>query len=139
MRARGLKLILREVERLRIGSRPMRARGLKHKFCLTDEQKKRSRPMRARGLKHLEKVVQVMIGCWSRPMRARGLKPIPVNADIIEGLSRPMRARGLKQAFMVIIHPGVSVAPHAGAWVETVGQVNSYLSGVGRAPCGRVG
>ena len=55
-------------------SRPMRARGLKP---LTDEENRLielSRPMRARGLKPGGSA-SALVRTQSRPMRARGLKP----------------------------------------------------------------
>ena len=99
--------------------------------------------MRARGLKqvwHEERAARLEVaphaGAWvetgrpadasatervSRPMRARGLKhneggDIKVTAR----MSRPMRARGLKLVAAQLVVVEVVVAPHAGAWVETL-------------------
>jgi len=56
-------------------------------------------------------------------MRARGLK---LNLDKFVGvkiLSRPMRARGLKRPILQNAQDYRSVAPHAGAWIETVKEI----------------
>ena len=68
---------------------------------------------------------------WSRPARARGLKHGPSASDAMNvRASRPARARGLKHE----IGSAASVAPRAGAWIETLSQrVRSC-----RAPRGRV-
>ncbi|MFH1674265.1 MAG: hypothetical protein ABIF87_12680, partial [Pseudomonadota bacterium] len=54
----------------------------------------------------------------SPPMRGRGLKPADVRAAI-QGMSPPMRGRGLKLRQDTIYFRLISVAPHAGAWIET--------------------
>ena len=35
-------------------------------------------------------------------------------------MSLPMRERGLKQSVMRLLGHGEKVAPHAGAWIETI-------------------
>ena len=75
--------------------------------------------MRARGLKLLR------MGCrlrypLSRPMRARGLKRNRDQCQYKSRLSRPMRARGLKLRVDDKRRWVIDVAPHAGAWVETI-------------------
>ena len=50
-----------------------------------------------------------------------------------------MRARGLKHGLREDGIDMAVVAPHAGAWVETVVNVLQDLPHLGRAPCGRVG
>ena len=80
---------------------------------------RRSRPMWARGLKLL---LQHAHRCEnrSRPMWARGLKHEARFAATEKSKSRPMWARGLK---LSNLHPGYSaqtVAPHVGAWIETI-------------------
>ena len=52
-------------------------------------------------------------------MRARGLKLILSHYLILILLSRPMRARGLKLYRTYLRTGRDTVAPHAGAWVET--------------------
>jgi len=79
----------------------------------------RSRPMRARGLKR----ACCRQGRWlrlSRPMRARGLKLTPEQKREFVIKSRPMRARGLKLVNAKYFLAEVPVAPHAGAWIETI-------------------
>ena len=94
--------------------------------------------MRARGLKLL---VLAMFSHYfvSRPMRARGLKPRHFQSKGIGSSSRPMRARGLKQKYDLKQTEHSWVAPHAGAWVETVLEPRKELTNSSRAPCGRVG
>jgi len=56
----------------------------------------------------------------------------------IMNTSLPMRERGLKHLPYEYIRNHRNVAPHAGAWIETVGfddGTNSYCS---RSPCGSV-
>ena len=52
-------------------------------------------------------------------MRGRGLKPVQAAGGITTIRSLPMRGRGLKQATIVTAIDWLSVAPHAGAWIET--------------------
>jgi len=42
------------------------------------------------------------------------------------GLSRPTRARGLKQAILAYRLVRSCVAPHAGAWIETLQRVSGH-------------
>ena len=52
-------------------------------------------------------------------MRVRGLKqPKVVIAENVKG-SHPMRVRGLKQRIERSSYKNISVAPRAGAWIET--------------------
>jgi len=53
-------------------------------------------------------------------------------------MSRPTRARGLKLASAAFIASSKHVAPHAGAWIETVDSLHTATSGRSRAPRGRV-
>ena len=65
-------------------------------------------------------------------MRARGLKLIIERTDRLPELSRPMRARGLKP--VIILHKAAveAVAPHAGAWVETVIRIVTITNATSR-------
>ena len=74
----------------------------------------------------------------SRPMRARGLKL--GRGHIIDSnlRSRPMRARGLKHWLRSVRYFPHAVAPHAGAWIETLDKATRSGTKEGRAPCGRV-
>ena len=160
MRARGLKQARQDVFNHASKSRPMRARGLKQHMLAVVEREVRvaphagawvetkpnescvsataSRPMRARGLKH------ALCQKWSdasvsRPMRARGLKLEGGTAILLALASRPMRARGLKLEPAQGYADNQDVAPHAGAWVETLVALVWSLLITSRAPCGRVG
>ncbi len=80
----------------------------------------RSPPMRGRGLKL---IAGICINAFFRspPMRGRGLKPITacIQQPLNDG-SPPMRGRGLKLILVVKIAAVRWVAPHAGAWIETL-------------------
>jgi len=72
-------------------------------------------------------------------MRARGLKrAIYLKMDGTAFMSRPMRARGLKQRKSGYCNRSATVAPHAGAWIETEKTGRIIFYGSRRAPCGRV-
>ncbi len=59
-------------------------------------------------------------GYKSLPMRERGLKQINNDDMIFVFMSLPMRERGLKLSkHRKLSQPDV-VAPHAGAWIETL-------------------
>ncbi len=72
----------------------------------------------------------------SHPMRVRGLKLSGIAAAGLEATSHPMRVRGLK---LTVEGFGLTsnVAPHAGAWIETIGSEKGYRY-LGRTPCGCV-
>ena len=59
-------------------------------------------------------------------MRARGLKLLYYLFVYCIRMSRPMRARGLKLTSAEEGEVG-AVAPHAGAWVETLSVVESAI------------
>ena len=75
--------------------------------------------MRVRGLKH-EISAEIRSDILSHPMRVRGLKHglylIPKGNDE----SHPMRVRGLKLVCKKKKGGINAVAPHAGAWIETM-------------------
>jgi len=74
--------------------------------------------MRVRGLKRVGKSTGGR-GGMSHPMRVRGLK---LTQFVVKGgtdESHPMRVRGLKPPVVVSLSAHV-VAPHAGAWIETL-------------------
>ena len=74
----------------------------------------------------------------SRPSRARGLKLFNADGSFATTTSRPSRARGLKLLCQYQLSLKYSVAPLAGAWIET-NSVNGALEPLlGRAPRGRV-
>ncbi len=49
-----------------------------------------------------------------------------------------MRGRGLKQKFNAQNVGYFDVAPHAGAWIETLNYGQPYQNTAGRPPCGGV-
>ena len=55
----------------------------------------------------------------SHPMRVRGLKRCYHSSLAYSLMSHPMRVRGLKHLRIQQIILLFSVAPHAGAWIET--------------------
>ena len=82
---------------LSIRSHPMRVRGLKQVFLCESANLNKSHPMRVRGLK-LHLLMSVVLPFMSHPMRVRGLKP--------DEKQNPVTL--------------AQVAPHAGAWIETL-------------------
>ena len=57
----------------------------------------------------------------SHPVRVRGLKLPPADKDMQIARSHPVRVRGLKLEGTWVEEHKDSVAPRAGAWVETPG------------------
>ena len=55
----------------------------------------------------------------SPPIRGRGLKPSICFAINTGSMSPPIRGRGLKRARNAIVETAL-VAPHTGAWIETL-------------------
>ena len=74
--------------------------------------------MRVRGLKLLISSL-MLFQAPSHPMRVRGLKLVGQYRPELDEKSHPMRVRGLKQNTYNIRIWEISVAPHAGAWIET--------------------
>ncbi len=68
-------------------------------------------------------------------MRGRGLKLGADNTQKVIKLSPPMRGRGLKLEQARIDYGRQEVAPHAGAWIETSGQLCKPLKCLCRPPC----
>jgi len=77
-----------------------------------------SLPVRERGLKPVS-TVNILMRSMSLPVRERGLKQESKFKDGGLLVSLPVRERGLKQAASNIIVGGTTVAPRAGAWIET--------------------
>ena len=71
-------------------------------------------------------------------MRGRGLKPAKDVTDIEKHGSPPMRGRGLKLISSSVIVDTIRVAPHAGAWIETIALTKLYTKLSRRPPCGGV-
>ncbi len=53
-------------------------------------------------------------------MRVRGLKPVNSGETTLMDMSHPMRVRGLKPHWNLTYLFRGGVAPHAGAWIETL-------------------
>jgi len=69
-------------------------------------------------LKH-KRVFDFKNNTRSPPARGRGLKLLDTGGIAIPGTSPPARGRGLKLYMIRRIQRGLSVAPRAGAWIET--------------------
>ena len=61
----------------------------------------------------------IMTASLSHPMRVRGLKPKIIEMKEDPKMSHPMRVRGLKRGGEQRATQRRTVAPHAGAWIET--------------------
>jgi len=119
MRARGLKLVSADFNGKIIDVAPHAGAWIETDEEVVNLLNQWSRPMRARGLKlyyisTIEKLYK------SRPMRARGLKHKTIFSFRFKNMSRPMRARGLKHVICPFMRHHLLVAPHAGAWIETL-------------------
>ena len=57
--------------------------------------------------------------CASHPVRVRGLKHERRKRRLLRRRSHPMRVRGLKLKYINYRLKNKTVAPHAGAWIET--------------------
>ena len=69
----------------------------------------------------------------SRPARARGLK-LGEQGEVWNQLaSRPARARGLKPNGIKVMNKTPTVAPRAGAWIETL-PPHGWRGGIRVAP-----
>ena len=92
--------------------------------------------MRVRGLKLYGEELPSP-NYQSHPMRVRGLKPYTLNLLSIASQSHPMRVRGLKHDTSATLAKTNSVAPHAGAWIETH-PPSAQKPVSSRTPCGCV-
>src|SRR3990172_4430248 len=79
--------------------------------------RERSPPARGRGLK-LRVWLSVVMVSLSPPARGRGLKLRVWLGGVMVSLSPPPRGRGLKPESRLLARWS-SVAPRAGAWIET--------------------
>ena len=96
-----------------------------------------SHPTRVRGLKP-GLSIPMTIGETSHPTRVRGLKRVMATDFPRRTASHPTRVRGLKQAATRFAAELTSVAPHAGAWIETVSFAPLSAADIGRTPRGCV-
>ena len=70
-------------------------------------------------------------------MRARGLKPASHRESFTQDVA-PHAGAWIETVRIGAEIAGTTVAPHAGAWIETFCQVTNWIPAEGRAPCGRV-
>src|SRR5207237_8292917 len=99
----------------------------KHTAGGSSGRKKWSPPARGRGLKpRPPPPAGARFG--SPPARGRGLKLGPTGLLIVALGSPPARGRGLKPLRSPEPSPSDTVAPRAGAWIETSGDVVSVCS-----------
>ena len=96
-----------------------------------------SHPMWVRGLKLLM-LRSKRIALKSHPMWVRGLKRKFDFYDVTERLSHPMWVRGLKHNLICVDYAIVVVAPHVGAWIETLSAPPGSAPLLCRTPCGCV-
>ena len=71
-------------------------------------------------------------------MRERGLKHAIFELIGYFTMSLPMRERGLQTLLYLCSGATSSVAPHAGAWIETEQMNDVILNEKSRSPCGSV-
>ena len=85
---------------------------------LEHEYQLMSHPTRVRGLKLTFKPIFIRY-LPSHPTRVRGLKPMLVELERNFTTSHPTRVRGLKPTNGKTVYFQM-VAPHTGAWIETL-------------------
>ncbi len=78
-----------------------------------------SHPVRVRGLKRCGCQGIVVGHHLSHPVRVRGLKHLEFCANELDKWSHPVRVRGLKHISEKEEEACYTVAPRAGAWIET--------------------
>ncbi len=71
-------------------------------------------------------------------MRARGLKPESINVTDVLPLVAPHAGAWIETVHCCRQIAILRVAPHAGAWIETGPHRLIRRAVMGRAPCGRV-
>ena len=74
----------------------------------------------------------------SHPTRVRGLKLPNRRWKISPNKSHPTRVRGLKPSSAVVAVSACEVAPHAGAWIETLSSYYTTITSKCRTPRGCV-
>ena len=85
-----------------------------------------SRPTRARGLKLRQEAQKEQSCVRSRPTRARGLKLHVLSSNISKEAVAPHAGAWIETVSGLLAICSAKVAPHAGAWIET------YRTGAGR-------
>ena len=78
-----------------------------------------SRPTWARGLKQLDEYKNTLDMRMSRPTWARGLKLWMALISIFENHVAPHVGAWIETIIPSIMSGCISVAPHVGAWIET--------------------
>ena len=109
----------------------MRVRGLKPRILRAVCSSRESHPMRVRGLKLTLRLV-VLGAVESHPMRVRGLKHPDVNNNINNNSVAPHAGAWIETSCLEALYTMYKVAPHAGAWIETV-DWNRDSNGRGRS------
>ena len=71
-------------------------------------------------------------------MWVRGLKRFKRLKSVCSIMSHPMWVRGLKPAVRHLCKMAYTVAPHVGAWIETLGGKVTAPTDTSRTPCGCV-
>ena len=77
-----------------------------------------SHPLRVRGLKPIN-IINLTVRAPSHPLRVRGLKRRSGRSSDRSSQSHPLRVRGLKLFQHLQVSLDFTVAPPAGAWIET--------------------
>ena len=119
------------------GSHPTRVRGLKRAWGATVSSGRKSHPTRVRGLKQHVRHPRPSRPA-SHPTRVRGLKPCTGGPCGPCARSHPTRVRGLKPNTWKSWKPSSPVAPHAGAWIETLCRLSLFARLACRTPRGCV-
>jgi len=128
MRARGLKRQLMAQRQWVCRVAPHAGAWIETIKVFANAEKPRSRPMRARGLKLYGAVWGAGI-MTSRPMRARGLKLSHLIPPMILICVAPHAGAWIETLITVQSHPNTTVAPHAGAWIETENRICCFCQG----------
>ena len=71
-------------------------------------------------------------------MWVRGLKLVIKMARVLIIMSHPMWVRGLKLQLLPKLFGCTGVAPHVGAWIETITSASCASTLTSRTPCGCV-
>ena len=87
---------------------------------------KESRPSRARGLKPVLALLPVPCKFPSRPSRARGLKPQSERLSKTLTSVAPLAGAWIETPKNGKSEVGKKVAPLAGAWIETLGMIADF-------------
>ena len=101
-------------------SRLTQARGLKLAELDRIEEYKQVAPHAGAWIETEHRHVLLETAKLSRLTQARGLKRLATGMNDARPTSRLTQARGLKQAWLAQRRLSCLVAPHAGAWIETL-------------------